>query len=397
MNDVRAGRNFVDGAWVDSAGDGMLSVVNPATLQVVAEVPDSDDRDVDHAVTAACRAFGTWRWVNPSIRAGHLHAVGRVVADAEDRLAGSITREMGKPLSEARGEVRKLARTFHFYAEETTRSLGAVIPNEEDGFTSLVEREPIGVVAAITPWNYPLELIGWKLAASLGAGCTIVIKPSEYTPSSAIELFRCLETAGVPAGVANLVTGGGATGRALVAHPAINKVAFTGSEATGAAIVKTVQGVKPTSMELGGNCPLIVTGHADLDAAVAGAARRSFRNAGQICIAINRAYVHRDLYEEFVQRLARAADGLVVADGLAKEDADVGPVANRGILEKVERHVADACARSARVLAGGRRPAGMEHGLFYAPTVLADCTQDMLVMHEETFGPVIVRLHRGPV
>jgi succinate-semialdehyde dehydrogenase/glutarate-semialdehyde dehydrogenase len=385
---VAAGRNYIDGRWED--GDGtVLEVHDPATGEVVARVPDSTEQDVDRAVTAARRAWNTWRWVNPTVRAGHLHAAGDALAAAKEQVAAAITREMGKPIPEATGEVEKLAKTFHFYAEEATRITGATLPNEEDGFTSLVEKEPIGVVAAITPWNYPVELIGWKLCAALAAGCTIVVKPSEYTPSAAIEVFRSLEAAKLPAGVANLVTGAGATGRALVAHPAINKVAFTGSGATGEAIFKTVSGVKPLSMELGGNCPLIVTARADLDQAVTGALRRSFRNAGQICIAINRAYVHAALYEEFVQRLAKAAAGLVVGDGLREDNVDVGPVTNVEILEKCERHVADARSKGARVLVGGARPDDRSVGNYYLPTVLADCTQDMLVMHEETFGPVI--------
>jgi succinate-semialdehyde dehydrogenase / glutarate-semialdehyde dehydrogenase len=389
MTDLATGRNHIDGRWVDGASGETLEVRNPATGDVVAVVPESDEADVDRAVAAACAAFETWRWRNPAVRAAHLHDLAEQVAAAEDAIATAITREMGKPLGEARGEVRKLAKTFHFYAEEATRSLGKIIPNEEDGFTSLVEHEPIGVIAAIAPWNYPVELIGWKLAAALAAGCTIVVKPSELTPTSAIELFRCVEAAGIPAGVANLVTGGRRSGRALVAHSKINKVAFTGSGETGAAIVKAVDGVKPMSMELGGNCPMIVTAHADLDAAVAGALRRAFRNAGQICIAINRAYVHRSRYEEFVERVAQGADALVVADGLAQADADMGPVADASILAKAERHVADARSKGARVACGGGRPATPDRGHFYAPTVLADCTQEMLVMHEETFGPVL--------
>jgi len=382
------GQNFIDGRWVDGDGD-VLEVREPATGEVVARVPESGEADIDRAVQAARRAWRTWRWVNPSVRAQHLHAAGETLTAARERVAAAITREMGKPLPEALGEVDKLAKTFHFYAEEATRITGSTLANEEDGFTSLVEKEPIGVVAAVTPWNYPVELIGWKLCASLAAGCTIVVKPSEYTPTAAIELWRCLEEAGLPAGVANLVTGAGRAGRALVAHPDIDKVAFTGSEATGAAIFKTVSGVKPLSMELGGNCPLIVTRHADLDAAVAGALRRSFRNAGQICIAINRAYVHADVYEEFVQRLAEGASQLVIGDGLREEGVNVGPVTNEGIREKSERHVEDARAKGARVLAGGRRPPERTVGLYFEPTVLADCTEDMLVMHAETFGPVI--------
>ncbi|WP_433555725.1 aldehyde dehydrogenase family protein [Pseudonocardia xinjiangensis] len=388
MDSVAHGQNYVDGRWEDGGG-AVLEVRDPATGDVVARVPESTERDVDRAVTAARRAWDSWRWVNPSVRAGYLHATADALAAATDRVAAAITREMGKPLPEARGEVEKLAKTFHFYAEEATRITGATLANEEDGFTSIVEKEPIGVVAAITPWNYPVELIGWKLAAALAAGCTIVVKPSEYTPTAAIEVFRSLEVAQLPSGVANLVTGAGTTGRALVAHPAIDKVAFTGSGATGAAIVKTVSGVKPVSMELGGNCPLIVTRHADLDQAVTGALRRSFRNAGQICIAINRAYVHADLYEEFVGRLAKGAANLVVGDGRREENVDVGPVTNAEILERSERHVEDARTKGARVLVGGTRPPGRPAGNFYLPTVLADCTQDMLVMHEETFGPVI--------
>lgn len=389
MSETRSGQNYIDGQWLDGCEGRRLSVLNPANQQVVAEVPDSDARDVDLAVAAAVKAWSTWRWLNPSVRADYLHRTGAAVAAAEDALARPITEEMGKPLGEALGEVRKLAKTFHFYAEEATRSTGAIIPNEEDGFTSLVEKEPIGVVAAIAPWNYPVELIGWKIGAALGAGCTLVVKPSEYTPTSAVELFRCLEQAGLPAGVANLVTGAGGTGRALVTHADINKIAFTGSGATGLAIARSVQGVKPMSMELGGNCPMIVARHANLDAAVSGALRRSFRNAGQICIAVNRIYAHASLYEEFVQRLATAADRLVVADGLVDELADVGPVTNIEVLNKVERHVEDARAKGARVVCGGARPLGLRSGYFYAPTVLADCSPDMLVMHEETFGPAV--------
>ncbi|HEY4420963.1 MAG TPA: NAD-dependent succinate-semialdehyde dehydrogenase [Pseudonocardia sp.] len=388
MEHVARGRNYIDGRWEE--GDGTaLEVRDPATGDVVAHVPDSTEQDVDRAVTAARRAWNSWRWVNPTVRAGYLHAAGDALATGKVQVAAAITREMGKPIPEATGEVEKLAKTFHFYAEEATRITGATLPNEEEGFTSLVEKEPIGVVAAITPWNYPVELIGWKLCAALAAGCTIVVKPSEYTPSAAIEVFRSLEAAKLPAGVANLVTGAGATGRALVAHPAIDKVAFTGSGATGEAIFKTVSGVKPLSMELGGNCPLIVTARADIDQAVTGALRRSFRNAGQICIAINRAYVHADLYEEFVQRLAKAAAGLVVGDGLREDNVDVGPLTNVEILDRCERHVADARSKGARVLVGGTRPDDRSVGNYYLPTVLADCTQDMLVMHEETFGPVI--------
>jgi succinate-semialdehyde dehydrogenase/glutarate-semialdehyde dehydrogenase len=262
-------------------------------------------------------------------------------------------------------------------------------PNVQDGFLSVVEKEPIGVVAAVTPWNYPVELIGWKLAAALGAGCTIVVKPSEFSPSSAVRLFECLDRAGVPAGVANLVLGVVAPGQALVRHPLVDKVAFTGSAATGAAITRSTASAVPLSMELGGSCPLVVTASADLEEAVAGAVRRGFRNAGQICIAINRVYVHTDLYEEFVARVGKAVATLRVGDGLADPTVDMGPVTNPEILDKTAKHVADALERGARLVAGGSRLDHLAPGLFYAPTVVADVTPEMLLGHAETFGPVI--------
>ena len=387
--DVTTGQNYINGQWRESTSGRYISVINPATEELVARAPDSVQSDVQDAVRAARAAWEAWRWVNPFARAAHLHEIGKEVSSAEQAMACAITREMGKPLGEALGEVRKLAKAFHYYAEEAKRTTGTIIPNEEDGYTSLVQKEPIGVVAAVSPWNYPVELIGWKLAASLAAGCTIVVKPSEYSPSAAIEIFRCIERSKLPAGVANLVTGAGEAGRALVMHRDINKVAFTGSEATGAAIAKAVNGVKPMSMELGGSCPIIVTESADVDAAVAGTLRRSFRNAGQICIAINRAYVHDSQYEEFMARLVKAVTGMVVADGMDMPDADMGPVSNKVILEKVHRHVEDARDKGARVLCGGGPLPGRTRGYFYSPTVLADCTQEMLVMHKETFGPVV--------
>lgn len=382
-------QNFIAGAWVDAATDDRVAVVNPATSEQVTLVPDSTDGDVDRAVRAASAARRSWRRTNPFQRAAFLHTIGEQVHDAVDRIATAITVEMGKPLEEARGEVRKAADAFHYYAEETTRTFGQTIPNAQDGFTSLVEREPVGLVGAIAPWNYPVELVTWKLAASLGAGCTIVVKPSEYSPSSAVELFRCVEQAGLPDGVANLVLGAGRPGKALVGHPLVTKVAFTGSNATGGAIARSTAAAIPLSMELGGNCPLVVTAHADLDAAVAGTVRRAYRNAGQICIAINRAYVHEDVYEEYLRRLVEATAALRVGDGLADPLVDVGPVTTQEIFDRTAAHVADALDKGATLRQGGAPLPERGPGLFYAPTVLAGCTQEMLLMHDETFGPVL--------
>lgn len=388
MTLIRECTQYVDGHMSNDGAGEWIDVINPATGRIVARAPEAGPALVERAVEAARRAWPAWRRKNPFERAQLLHDIAAAINHDERAIATAITEEMGKPLAEALGEVRKLAKAFHYYAEEAVRVFGTTIPNEEDGFTSIVEHEPVGVVAAIAPWNYPVELIGWKLAAALAAGCTIIVKPSEFTPSSAVALFRCLHAAGIPAGVANLVTGARETGRLLVGHPDIDKVAFTGSQAAGEDIYRTVRGITPFSLELGGSCPIVVTKHANLERAVTGTVRRGFRNAGQICIAINRVYVHESLYASFLDALVSRATALVVADGLVNERADVGPMATRAGIGKVERHVTDARERGARVLCGGDRIGGPD-SLFHAPTVLADCTPQMLVMREETFGPVV--------
>ena len=387
MSTIPLRRNFVAGGWVESSGP-TLDVVNPATGRAVARIQDADQATVDAAVRAARAALPSWRGTNPHKRAVVLHRIGNAISEDVDTIAVDITREMGKPLDEARGEVRKLAEAFHFYAEETTRVFGYTIPNSQDGFLSIVEKEPIGVVGAITPWNYPVELIGWKLAAALGAGCTIIIKPSEYTPSAAVALYETIERAGVPTGVANLVLGAGEAGRSLVRHDDLDKIAFTGSTTTGTAIAHSTSVAIPLSMELGGSCPLVVAQSADVKDAVAGTLRRGYRNAGQICIAINRAYVHRDHYEEYVAQLGQAVAGLRVGDGLKDPAVDMGPVAIPEILERATQHVQDAVEKGGRLVAGGNAY-DTRDGNYFAPTVVADVTSDMLLGHAETFGPVV--------
>ncbi len=387
---VQTYENFIGGSWGGAQGAETFDVVNPATGEVVGRGPQTGQDEVSRAVETAFEAWGSWRWVLPKDRAKLLHGLGSVLGERLEPIARAITREQGKPLDEARGEVRKLVAMVHYYAEEGGRISGYTVPNAEDGFTSIIEREPVGVVAGIAAWNYPVELIGWKLAAALAAGCTIVVKPSEYTPGSAVELFRCVEEAGFPPGVANLVIGAGDTGRHLVAHPQIAKVAFTGSERTGQAIYSTVTGITALSLELGGTCPMVVAEHADVDLAAKGAVRRSFRNAGQICIAVNRIYAHERIYDEFVHKVTEGARALVVADGLENPQADVGAVTNQEVLERTERHVEQARSAGARVTVGGERPDGAPtRGSFFTPTVVSDTAQDMLVMHEETFGPAV--------
>lgn len=377
--------NLIDGQSAPVANRPLVNVVNPADGTLVSRIPESGAEPVDAAVKAARRALPGWAARTETQRAEAMHVLANLVRRDTDVLAELITLEMGKPASEARGEVDKLADAFDYYANEAVRIYGETIPNKEPGFLSVVRYEPIGVVGAITPWNYPMELIGWKLAASLAAGCTIVIKPSEYSPSSALQLGTLLTEAGIPDGVANLVLGAGETGAALSSHPGLDKLAFTGSSATGAAITRSLPKAIPTSMELGGSCPLIVASSADLDDAVAGCARRAFRNAGQICIAINRVYVHRDLHIEFVARLTDAVDALHVDDGAS--DPDMGPVVNTEILERCEHHVNDAVRKGATVTVGGARID--RPGNFFAPTVVDNVTDRMLLGTEETFGPVV--------
>jgi succinate-semialdehyde dehydrogenase/glutarate-semialdehyde dehydrogenase len=382
---------FVDGAF--RAGQGArLPVQNPATGEIIGHIAAATAAEVEVAVQAARRAFRPWTAELPKARATLLHRLGDLIAADADAMARIMTAEQGKPVNEARGEILKLAEACHFYAEEATRVLGEIIPNDQPGFQSLVTREPVGVVGAITPWNYPAELVGWKLCASLAAGCTIVIKPAEITPFTALAIAAKCAAAGIPAGVVNVLTGKGSqVGQALVEHPQVDKIAFTGSSAVGLHIQQSCPQVKRLSLELGGNCPLIVTASADVAAAVKGAARRSFRNCGQICIAINRIYVHRSVYGAFLAGLGKAAEGLRVANGLTDPAADLGAMASAEPLAKTRAHLADALERGARLIAGGSAPEGAEYanGHFFRPTVVADCTHDMLVMREETFGPLV--------
>lgn len=385
------GKLFIDGAFRDGTGH-RLPVENPATGEVIGHIGAATEAEVEAAVQAARRAFRPWAAQLPKTRAAALHRLGDLIAADALAMARIMTAEQGKPVNEAKGEILKLAEACHFYAEEATRVHGEIVPNDQPGFQSLVTREPIGVVGAITPWNYPAELVGWKLCASLASGCTIVIKPAEITPFTALAIAQKCAEAEIPPGVVNVLTGKGSqVGQALVEHPGVDKIAFTGSSAVGLHIQKSCPQVKRMSLELGGNCPMIVTASADIAAAVKGAARRSFRNCGQICIAINRIYVHRTVYAEFVAALGRAADALSVHDGLADPAADLGAMASAEPLAKTRAHLDDALARGARLVAGGAAPEGAEYakGHFFRPTVVADCTHEMLVMTEETFGPLV--------
>lgn len=386
-----SGKLFIGGEFVDGRG-ARIDVVNPARGEVIGQIAATTPDEIERAVDSARSAFRTWSRVPAKVRAQALHRLGDLIAADAARMAHIMTSEQGKPLNEAKGEILKLAEACHFYGEEAVRVLGEIVPNDQNGYQSQVIREPIGVVGAITPWNYPAELVGWKLCASVAAGCAIIVKPAELTPFTALAIAEKVKEAGIPAGVVNVLTGKGSiVGQALVEHPGVDKIAFTGSSAVGLHIQRSCPSVKRLSLELGGNCPLVVTASADIDAAVKGATRRSFRNMGQICIAINRIYVARPLYEAFLEKFARAADALTIGDGLSNPAADIGSMASADPLAKTREHLADALEKGARLFAGGKAPEGEEfaRGFFFRPTIVADCTHEMKVMGEETFGPLV--------
>jgi len=384
---------LIDGHWVDSDSSEYIEVINPATEEPFARVPNASENAITRALEAAQRAFPQWSGLSPEHRGAYLWRASHILEERKERIGRLMTREQGKPVKEAVGEIEKAVEMLRYYAEEGKRAYGKIIANTEPQDQSLVIKQPVGVVAALSPWNYPVELTGWKAAAALAAGCTIVAKPPSLTPLSPLEYWRCLHDAEIPEGVINAVTGSGETvGRQLVKNPISQKVAFTGSLEVGRDIQNQVKDtIKKVSLELGGQCPLIVSKNSDIPQAVKGAVRRSFRNMGQICIAINRIYVHKDIYDGFLTDFATETAKLVIGNSLEKDGCDLGPMASLEGLDKSKKHVEDALSKGARLVHGGKRPEGTEFqkGFFYEPTILADTNHDMLVMTEETFGPVV--------
>jgi succinate-semialdehyde dehydrogenase/glutarate-semialdehyde dehydrogenase len=384
---------LIDGEWVESRTGTAIEVEDPATAEVFDRVSGASPADVEAAVQAAHSAFPAWSRRSPEARGEFLVHAASIVTERADTIARLMTREQGKPLNEARGEVLKGAEILRYYAEEGKRIYGRIVPGLDATTTSFVTYEPVGVAVGISPWNYPIELVAWKVGAALAAGCTIVAKPPSETPLSPLEFLKCLADAGIPRGVVNVVFGSGSrVGPLLIGHPLVKKVAFTGSTEVGRQVMQMcAASMKKVSLELGGQCPLIVSGACRLADAVKGAVRRSFRNMGQICIAINRIYVQDEIYQQFLDAFVAGTSALTIANGLEKPDADLGPMANRANLEKTKQHVADAVEKGARVACGGHAPEGkaFQRGYFFLPTILTEVTHDMLVMKEETFGPVV--------
>ena len=378
---------FVDGAWIGADGGKRFAVTNPANGAVVAEVPDLGAAETRRAIAAANAAYPAWRAKSGKERAGVLRAWFNLLMANADDLATIMVTEQGKPLAEAKGEVAYGASFVEWFAEEAKRVYGDSIPTVWGDKRLFALKEPIGVCAAITPWNFPIAMITRKIAPALAAGCSVVAKPAEQTPLSALAIAELAARAGLPKGVLNIVTGDAvAIGGELTSNPVVRKLSFTGSTEIGKLLMRQCAGtVKKVSLELGGNAPFIVFDDADLDAAVEGAIASKYRNTGQTCVCANRFLIQDGVYEEFTARLAQAVSALKVGDGFTP-GVTQGPLIDRQALDKVEQHVADAKGKGARVVIGGKRHA--LGGTFYEPTVLAEATTEMRLAREETFGPV---------
>jgi succinate-semialdehyde dehydrogenase/glutarate-semialdehyde dehydrogenase len=378
---------LIDGQWLQADDAATFDVCSPSTGKVIARVPRAGARETARAIAAANRALAGWRNLLAKERAVILRRLYDLIMENIDDLAVILTAEQGKPLAEARAEIVYAAGFIEWYAEEAKRVYGEIIPQNVAGRRILVQKSPIGVFAAITPWNFPSAMITRKAGPGWAAGCTGVIKPAEQTPLSALALAVLTERAGLPPGVCNVVTGRAREiGGELTRSPIVRKLSFTGSTEVGALLLaQCAPTIKKTSMELGGNAPFIVFDDADLDAAVEGAIKAKYRNSGQACIAANRFLVHADIHDLFAEKLARASSRLVVGDGMTP-GVEVGPLINDEAFSKVENHVADALARGAHLAAGGKRHS--LGGCFFEPTVLSNVPREALIFQDETFGPV---------
>jgi succinate-semialdehyde dehydrogenase/glutarate-semialdehyde dehydrogenase len=376
---------LIGGQWV--TGEHWIDVDNPATGRVIGRVPRFGRKETERAIAAADEAMGPWAAKTARERAGILRRYFDLIMAHQEELASILTEEQGKPLAEARGEVAYAASFIEWFAEEAKRVYGDVIPSHAPDKRIVVLKQPIGVVAAITPWNFPAAMITRKIGPALAAGCSVVVKPATQTPFTALALGALAQEAGLPAGLLNIVTGSSTEiGAALTESPVIRKLSFTGSTEVGAKLfAQCAPTIKKLSLELGGNAPFIVFDDADLDAAVAGAIQSKFRNAGQTCVCANRIYAQAGIHDAFLARLAAAAEALKIGPG-SEAGTEIGPLIDEKAVEKIREHIADAVAKGAHVIAGGEADA--RGGRFFQPTVLSGVTKDMVVASEETFGPL---------
>jgi len=378
---------YIDGRWVDADDASAFEVTDPATGAVLATVPDMGAAETRRAIAAAEAAMKPWAAKTAGERARILRRWFDLMMSEQEALGRLLTREQGKSLTEARGEIAYAASFIEWFAEEGKRTCGEVIPTYDAGKRLITLRQPVGVVGAITPWNFPAAMITRKVGPALAAGCAVVLKPASQTPLSALALAVLAEEAGLPPGLLNVLTGSASEiGGELTSNPTVRKISFTGSTEIGRTLMRqSAETIKKMSLELGGNAPFLVFDDADIDAAVAGAVASKFRNSGQTCVCTNRFYVQGPVHDEFVARLAGATAALKVGAGL-EDGVQIGPLIDARAVKKVEEHIADAIARGASVATGGQRHA--LGGTFFQPTVLSGVTQDMLICQEETFGPV---------
>ncbi len=389
LKDMRLFREacYVDGQWVQATGGATVGVDNPATGEIIGKVPKLSGAETRNAIEAANRAFKSWSAKTAKERAGVLRKWFDLMMENQEDLARLMTLEQGKPLAESRGEVAYAAAFLEWFGEEAKRVYGDTIPGHQSDKRIVVLKQPIGVVACITPWNFPLAMITRKAGPALASGCTVVIKPATQTPFSALALAELAERAGVPKGVLNVITGSAKEiGAELTSNPIVRKLSFTGSTEVGKVLMAQCAGtIKKLSLELGGNAPFIVFDDADLDAAVEGAIASKYRNTGQTCVCTNRVLVQDSVYDAFAEKLVKAVNQLKPAPGL-QPGASQGPLIDNAAVEKVESHIKDAVAKGAKVVAGGHRHA--LGGRFFQPTILVNATPQMAVAREETFGPV---------
>ena len=380
-------RGLIAGQWQAADSGQTIEVHNPASGELLGTVPNMAAAETRRAIEAAHTAFGSWAKKTAGERARLMRKWFELMLAHVEDLAVIMTAEQGKPLAESRGEIAYAASFIEWFAEEGKRLYGDIIPGHQSDKRIMVLRQPVGVVAAITPWNFPAAMITRKAGPALAAGCPIVIKPAQQTPYSAFAMAELAQRAGIPAGVINVVTGNAAAiGGEFTGNDKVRKLSFTGSTAIGKLLMaQCAKSVKKVALELGGNAPFIVLDDADLDAAVAGAIQSKYRNTGQTCVCANRLIVHSKIYATFAEKLAAAVRKLRVGDGL-KGETDQGPLIDAKALAKVEEHVADAQAKGANVVVGGKRHA--LGGTFYEPTVLTNVSSEMMLAREETFGPV---------
>jgi succinate-semialdehyde dehydrogenase/glutarate-semialdehyde dehydrogenase len=383
---------LIGGRWVAAESEERLDVTNPATGETVGTVPDGSEEDVRAAIDAAADALAGWKSLAAIERARILRRSADVIRERKEQIAAVMTAEQGKPLAEATGEVDYAAGFLEWFGGEAERVYGQVVPAANAANRVLVLRQPVGVVAAITPWNFPAAMMTRKLGPAMAAGCTSVVKPASATPLTAALVLRAIEDAGAPPGVVNLVTSrsSGMVAETIFSDRRVRKVSFTGSTEVGKELIRLSAGqVKRLSLELGGHAPYLIFDDADLDAAVDGLIASKFRNAGQTCVCANRTYVQTGVYDEFVERVAEKVTRMVVGPG-DQPGVTIGPLIDERGVDKADLHVRDAVERGARLVTGGERLAEGEYarGSFYAPTVLEGVTPDMLISSEETFGPV---------